>query len=87
MSNLLVRTADNYNVGIAAVVAGVFLLLIVVSCTDLVLEWRGLQPVGRRIQLWSRANPILAALLLGAIGALLAHFFGNEVSYRTLPNT
>jgi multisubunit Na+/H+ antiporter MnhC subunit len=87
MSSLLEQTANNFNVGMAAVVLAVFLLLIVVTGTDRVREWKGVQPVGRRVQLWSHANPVVAALMLGAIGALLAHFFGNQIVFHTQPNT
>jgi uncharacterized membrane protein YeaQ/YmgE (transglycosylase-associated protein family) len=87
MSNVMKLTADNFNFGMTAVVVAVFLLLIVVIGADMVLEWRGLQPVGRRVQMWSHANPVVAAVILGAIGALLAHFVGNEIVFHTLPNT
>jgi hypothetical protein len=87
MQSLLEPTADNFNVGMSWVVIGLFALLILVTAADMVLQWRRLQPIGARIQLWSRANPVLAALLLGAIGALLAHFFGNDIKFATAPNS
>jgi Na+/H+ antiporter NhaD/arsenite permease-like protein len=87
MQALLEPTAENFDAGMSAVVIGLFALLTVVTVADIILEWRGLQPIGLRIQLWSRANPVVAALLIGAIGALLAHFFGNDIKFATAPNS
>jgi Na+/H+ antiporter NhaD/arsenite permease-like protein len=81
------RSADNFNVGMSGVVLGLFTLLIVMTCTDLVLESRHLQPIGRRFQRWSRANPVLCAILLCAIGALLAHFCANRIVFNVAPNS
>jgi hypothetical protein len=87
MTSVLAPTADNFDIGMTAMVSAVFLLLIIFTVGDIVLEWQGLQPIGRRVQLWSRANPIAAAVLIGMIGALLAHFFGNALTFKTLPNS
>jgi uncharacterized protein HemY len=86
METLLAPTAENFNIGMSFAVLALFLLLAVVTFFDIVLQWRSLQPIGRRVQLWSTANPILAALVLGTIGALLAHFFGNDIRFETAPN-
>jgi uncharacterized protein HemY len=86
MEAVLEPTAENFNIGMSYAVLALFLLLTVVIVFDIVLQWRSLQPIGRRIQRWSTANPILAALVLGAVGALLAHFFGNDIRFETAPN-
>ncbi len=86
MEAVFAPTADNFNIGMSWAVFALFLLLIIVTVFDIVLQWRSLQPIGRRVQAWSTANPILAAILLGAIGALLAHFFGNDIRFETAPN-
>ena len=86
MQSVLAPTADNFDIGMSWVVFALFVLLIVITVFDVILQWRSLQPIGRRVQEWSTANPILAALLLCALGALLAHFFGNDIRFATGPN-
>jgi hypothetical protein len=87
VTTLLERSADNFNIGMSGVALALFGLLSVLTCTDLVLESRHLQPISRRIQHWSRANPLLCAILLGAIGALLAHFCANPIVFKVAPNS
>ena len=81
------QDAGNFNAGISVVVAVLFVILIVITEVDLYYEVTDQTPIGWRVRNWAQANPLLAAGLLLGLGALLGHFFGNDLVYSTLGNT
>jgi len=68
---------DTYKWGMYLVIAGVFLLFVLLTIAEIYFDWHGWPSIGYRMETWSRKNPWFAAVLLVGLGALLAHFVLN----------
>jgi len=76
---LALQVGGNYNVGIFFVILIAFLIPLGVVIFDALLEQKWYPPIGQYVEEWSEGHPVLAALLLVAVFALLGHFFLHPI--------
>jgi hypothetical protein len=73
------QTADDLEIVFRLLTLLVLLVSVVLAASDFVFELRGKRSVGQRLQMWSRRQPLFAVALVAVYGAVLSHFFWQEV--------
>ena len=71
-------TAGDWRTGLAWLAGVLVLLFFGLGLLDAYFELRGWEPVGDRLQRWTRRYPVYAAGLILVWGALLGHLFLNR---------
>lgn len=72
--------ADTYRVGVAIVVGGIFVILVVVALIELWCELLNIPSLSARIDAWTQKRRWFALGLIVGWAMLLAHFFLNALS-------
>jgi hypothetical protein len=70
---------DTYRAGVAAVVAGIFALMFMISVLEVLCELSGAESIKRRVERWAERKPWFARLFVFLWLVLLAHFFLNPL--------
>jgi hypothetical protein len=80
-ADVVAHTEGTFRTGILIVVVFVTIFFLVIASLDFVFALKRWDSIGLRVQRWARANVWFAFGLLGVLGALVAHFGGNEIQY------
>jgi hypothetical protein len=74
-------TEGTFHTGILAVIVFVTLFFMTIAALDWFFAFQRWDSIGLRVQRWARAHGWFAFGLLMVVGALVAHFAGNEIQY------
>lgn len=74
------QIADDFAIGMRALVLVVFAILLLLAAFDLYWEVRRCHSLGHRFQAWARRYPLYSLVLLLLFGALVSHFFWQDIA-------
>jgi hypothetical protein len=75
------QTEGTFRAGILIVIAFLTISFVAIAFLDFFFACQKWDSSGLRVQRWAQANFWFAFGLLGVLGALVAHFVGNEIQY------